>query len=125
MQLEWLKKKAVSTLSLHERRALVDRENREIPLSWQTWLLGLNRTGLYYVPVPLSQEELLLRRWIDEIHTGQPCYGSRRMQAVLSQAGLTVSRKRVQLLMRDMGILSIYPGPKLSGGDENPKSPTY
>ena len=102
----------------------MDRENRDFPLSWQTRLPGLNRTGLYYVPAPLSKEELLLRRWIDEIHTGQPCYGSRRMQAVLSQAGLTVSRKRIQRLMRDMGILAIYPGPKLSGGgDESPRFP--
>ncbi len=101
----------------------MDWENKDFPLSRQAWLLGLNRTGLYYVAAPLSKEELLLRRWIDEIHTGQPCYGSRRMQAVLSQAGLTVSRKRIQRLMRDMGILSIYPGPKLSGGGESPKFP--
>ena len=101
----------------------MDWENKDFPLSRQAWLLGLNRTGLYYVAAPLSKEELLLRRWIDEIHTGQPCYGSRRMQAVLSQAGLTVSRKRIQRLMRDMGILAIYPGPKLSGGSESPKFP--
>ncbi len=101
----------------------MDWENKDFPLSWQAWLLGLNRTGLYYVPGPLSEEELLLRRRIDEIHTDQPCYGSRRVQAVLSRGGLPVSRKRIQRLMRDMGILAIYPGPKLSAGDESPKFP--
>ena len=113
----------MSTLSLHERRALVDWEEKEIPLSWQAWLLGLNRSGLYYGPAPLSEEELLLRRRIDEINTLHPCYGSRRMRAVLSRGGLSVSRKRIQRLMRDMGILAIYPGPKLSGGSESPKFP--
>ena len=117
------KKNAVSTLSLHERRALVDREDCDLPLSWQAWLLGLNRTGLYYVPKPLSEEELLLRRRIDEINTDQPCYGSRRIGAILAREGLRASRKRVQRLMRDMGILAIYPGPKLSAGDESPKFP--
>lgn len=101
----------------------MDWENKDFPLSWQAWLLGLNRTGLYYVPGPLSEEELLLRRRIDEIHTDQPCYGSRRVQAVLSRGGLPVSRKRIQRLMRDMGILAIYPGLKLSAGDESPKFP--
>lgn len=110
-------------LSLHERRALVDWENREIPLSWQAWLLELNRTGLYYVPAPLSGEELLLRRKIDEIHTSYPCYGSRRIQVLLSREGLRISRKRVQRLMRDMGIMAIYPTPKLSSGKENRKFP--
>ena len=117
------KKNAVSTLSLNERRALIDWESKDLPLSWQAWLLGLNRTGLYYVPEPLSKEELLLRRRIDEIHTDQPCYGSRRIGAILSREGLGASRKRVQRLMRDMGIIAIYPGPKLSVGDESPKFP--
>ena len=101
----------------------MDWDEKEIPLSWQAWLLGLNRSGLYYVPAPLSEEELLLRRRIDEINTSHPCYGSRRMQAVLSRGGLSVSRKRIQRLMRDMGILAIYPAPKLSAGDESPKFP--
>ena len=104
MQLEWIKKMRCRLfLPVHERRALADREKKEIPLSWQAWLFGLNRIGLYYVPAPLSEEELLLRMRIDEIHTDQPCYGSRRMQAVLSRGGLPVSRKRAQRLMRDMG----------------------
>ena len=77
----------------------------------------------YYVPKPLSEEELLLRRRIDEINTDQPCYGSRRIGAILAREGLRASRKRVQRLMRDMGILAIYPGPKLSAGDESPKFP--
>lgn len=101
----------------------MDWENREFPLSMQSELLGLNRVGLYYVPAPLSEEELLLRRRIDEIHTSYPCYGSRRMQAVLSRGGLTVSRKRVQRLMGDMGLMAIYPGPRLSAGGESPKFP--
>ena len=43
-----------------------------------------------------------------------PFYGSRRMAVVLRQQGYTVSRKRVQRLMRQLGLEAIYPKPRLS-----------
>lgn len=124
IQLEWFKKNVVSTRSLNERRALIDWENRQLSISTQAELLEINRTGLYYVTKPLSAEELELHKHIDINHTINPCYGSRRICAVLRNAGFVVSRKRIQRIMRDMGLLAIYPTPKgLSRGDENPKYP--
>lgn len=51
---------------------------------------------------------------IDEQYTRTPFYGSRRMRAVLVRRGYAVNRKRVQRLMRVMGLEAIYPKPHLS-----------
>ena len=53
-------------------------------------------------------------RLIDEQYTARPFYGSRRMAVWLGQQGEDVNRKRVQRLMRVMGLEAIYPKPRLS-----------
>lgn len=85
-----------------------------LPIKAQAELLGLNRSGLYYHPVPPSPEELALKRRIDEIYTAYPFYGSRRITAHLRREGLQVNRKAVQRHMQEMGIAGITPGPNLS-----------
>jgi putative transposase len=76
--------------------------------------LGLNRSSLYYEPVPETPENLRLMRRIDQEYTAHPFYGSRRMTAWLVGQGEAVNRKRVQRLMRLMGLEAIYPRPRLS-----------
>lgn len=51
-------------------------------------------------------------RLIDEQYLATPFYGSRRMAAWLECRGEPVNRKRVQRLMRIMGLEAIHPGPK-------------
>ena len=80
----------------------------------QCELLGLSRASLYYEPAPEADEDLRLMRLIDEQYTACPFYGSRRMAAWLVEQGEAVNRKRVQRLMRLMGLEVIYPKPKLS-----------
>lgn len=53
-------------------------------------------------------------RLIDERYTACPFYGSRRLTAWLLRRGEAVNRKRVQRLMRQMGLEAIYPKPRLS-----------
>jgi putative transposase len=53
-------------------------------------------------------------RRMDEPYTACPFYGSRRMTAWLVQQGEAVNRKRVQRLMRRMGLEAIYPKPRTS-----------
>jgi putative transposase len=53
-------------------------------------------------------------RLIDEQYTAQPVYGSRRMTIWLQGQGHVVNRKRVQRLMRLMGLEAVYPRPKRS-----------
>jgi putative transposase len=54
-------------------------------------------------------------RRIDEQYTRYPFYGSRRMAAWLASEGEVVNRKRVQRLMRLMGLEAIYPKPCTTG----------
>ena len=63
----------------------------------------------------MSDEDILIMRLIDEIYTRCPFYGSRRVTAQLSrdQGGLW-NRKRIQRLMRIMGIRGVAPGPDTS-----------
>jgi putative transposase len=80
----------------------------------QCELLGLSRSSLYYEPGGEAAEDLRLMRRIDEQYTARPFYGSRRMTAWLTEQGEEVNRKRVQRLMRVMGLEAIYPKPRLS-----------
>jgi len=78
----------------------------------QCELLGISRSGYYYEARGEAAEDLALKRLIDEQYLRTPFYGSRRMKVVLEGAGCEVNRKRVQRLMREMGIEAIYPKPK-------------
>jgi putative transposase len=80
----------------------------------QCELLGLNRATLYYEPAGETAANLRLMRRIDEEYTAHPFYGSRKMTVWLREHGESVNRKRVQRLMRLMGLEAIYPKPRLS-----------
>ncbi len=80
----------------------------------QCQLLGLSRSSLYYEAAPETPENLRLMRLLDEQYTRCPFYGSRRLTAWLVGEGEAVNRKRVQRLLRLMGLEAIYPKPKLS-----------
>ena len=85
-------------------------------MSRQCELLGLSRSSYYYDPVPESAENLTLMALIDREYTAHPFYGSRRMATWLQGEGCEVNRKRVQRLMRLMGLEAVYPKPRLSVG---------
>ena len=62
-------------------------------------------------------------RLLDQQYTQTPFYGTRRMTTYLNRLGYTINRKRVQRLMRKMGLEAIYPGPRLS--QKHPKHRIY
>jgi putative transposase len=93
---------------------LIEADHPVLSIRRQCALLGLSRASLYYQPVPETEEDLRLMRRIDEQYTACPFYGSRRMTNWLCEQGEAVNRKRVQRLMRLMGLEVIYPKPKLS-----------
>jgi putative transposase len=77
--------------------------------------VGLNRSSLYYEPVPVNAEDLRIQRLIDEEYTRSPFYGRRRMTEWLRQdMHEDINPKRVARLMRVMGLEAIYPKPHLS-----------
>ena len=91
----------------------------ELPLSRQCELAEVPRATVYRrltakLPQDAAPEDLLLCRLIDEEYTCRPFYGSRRMVVFLRTAGHVVNRKRVQRLMRSMGLAGMAPGPNTS-----------
>jgi putative transposase len=66
---------------------------------------------VYRLPRPANDDDLGLMRWHDELFTARPFLGSRRMAAMPKAEGLLVNRKRVQRLMRRMGIAALGPKP--------------
>jgi putative transposase len=91
----------------------------ELPLSRQCELAEVARATVYrrltaQIPQDANPEDLLLCGLIDEEYTRRPFYGSRRMVVFLRAAGHVVNRKRVQRLMRGMGLAGMAPGPNTS-----------
>jgi len=101
---------------------MIDKEDK-LPVTRQCEILDLNRSGIYYKPVPLSDADRELMRQIDEIHLNYPFYGSRNIRNDLWAKGHNVSRGKVRRLMRRMGIEALYVKPKLSWS--NPKPVKY
>ena len=98
---------------MRERRALVDGDD-PLPVVRQCRLLGISRSTAYYRPQGLSEDDLALMRQIDEIHLEFPFYGNRRIRDELRDRGHRINRKRVQRLMRLMGLVALYPKPRTS-----------
>ena len=92
------------------RREMVDREHPSLPIVGQCALLGVSRSSIYYRPQGASEEDLSLMREMDRQYLATPFYGSRRMKVWLERQGIAVSRKRVQRLMRVMGLRAISQG---------------
>ena len=84
----------------------------KLSVTRQSELLGLNRSGVYYTPRPLSAEDLKLMRRIDELHLEHPFYGARRLSRQLQREGIEVGRLHITSLMRRMGIEALYRRPR-------------
>lgn len=107
------------------RKGWVSRGEEGLALSRQCALAGVARSTWYrpLTVVHASDEELTLLAAIDEAYTHYPFYGSRRMRVYLQGVGYTVNRKRIQRLMRTLGLAGMAPGPNTSRAQ--PKHPVY
>ena len=101
-------------MSRERRRHMVDHQHPALSMGRQCALLGISRSSMYYRPRGTSTENLALMKAIDQQYLVTPFYGSRRMTVWLGRQGYSLSRKRVQRLMRTMGIAAIYRRPKTS-----------
>ncbi len=101
-------------MSAADRRALVERPGVDLSVRRQCALLNLARSGVYRPKPVIEAGDLALMRRIDELHLERPFYGSRRMTFELNKEGRGVNRKRVQRLMRVMGIEALVPRPGTS-----------
>lgn len=96
---------------------MIEPDNSKLPVGRQCELLNLPRSSYYrWLGGKRSEsaENLALMRLIDEAYTRLPFYGSRKMRDHLRRQGHNVNRKRVQRLMRLMGLRSVAPTPDTS-----------
>jgi putative transposase len=93
---------------------MIERPGKDLSVRRQCALLNLARSSIYRPKPAIGVDDLALMRRIDELHLELPFYGSRRMTFELNKEGRGVNRKRVQRLMRVMGIEALVPRPGTS-----------
>ena len=76
--------------------------------------MGLSRSSLYYQSRQMSDSDLALMRRLDELHLEYPFLGWRKLTRLLKDEGRPVCRRHVTMLMRCMGIETIYRKPRAS-----------
>lgn len=114
-------------MSITEKQSCIDPGHESLSTMRQCELIELPRSS-YYRPSFLSRESeknLALMRLIDEEYTKHPFYGTRKMRDYLRRQGYKVNRKRVQRLMRKMGLQSIAPKPNTSMSHPDHKKYPY
>lgn len=88
---------------------MIEPNHPKLSVKRQCELIGLSRSSYYRKESSESEENLKLMRLIDEEYTRHPFYGTRKIRDYLRRQGYKVNRKRVQRLMRLMGLSSIAP----------------
>jgi putative transposase len=99
-------------MSATDRRGLLLRDHETLSIRRQCKLLSVARSNVYRLPRPANDDDLLMMRLIDELFTAWPFLGSRRIAFMLRERGYSINRKRVQRLMRKMGIAALGPKPR-------------
>jgi putative transposase len=92
---------------------MINKEH-QLSITKQCHILELSRSGIYYMPHPVTDNDRELMCLIDKIHLEEPYLGSRGMKSALRMRGYMVGRIHVRTLMRKMGIEAIYKKPRLS-----------
>ena len=101
-------------MSAPDRGEMLDRADKALSIRRQCALLCVARSGVYRAKRPANDNDLILMRRIDELFMAYPFYGSRRMTLQLRSEGHDINRKRVQRIMRTMGIVALGPKPNTS-----------
>lgn len=94
-------------MSVPDRRAMLIHGDARLSVRRQCQLLGLARSGVYRPRRATNDNDLGLMRRLDELFTQWPFLGSRRLARMLREEGQSINRKRVQRLMRQMGIAAL------------------
>lgn len=108
--------KKSGTIAVSERKEWLERGHEKISLNRQCALLGLARSSYYYQPRPKNELNESLMRLLDEQYTRTPFYGVLRMRQYLVNQGYRVNHKRVVRLMKKLGLVALYPGPRKQKG---------
>ena len=92
---------------------MIDRTH-DLTITSQAKALNISRGTVYYLPRPVSEQDLRLMRELDELHLQHPFMGARMLRDQLARKSLTVGRRHVRTLMLKMGIEALCPQPGTS-----------
>ena len=115
----------LKSLDLSDKKDLVDSKLTTLSMTRQTKLLEINRSTLYYKPVPFSDSNLRILNQIDEIYVDNPDYGYRMIHRQLIEDGYTIGNNRVLKYMGILGIQALYPHKKKITSINNSEHPVY
>ncbi len=90
---------------------MIDRDH-DLPISKQAEALNISRGSVYYLPRPVSPNDLALMQRLDRLHLEFPFAGSRMLRGLLAAEGSKIGRRHVKTLMRRMGIEALYRRPR-------------
>ena len=112
-------------MTVTDKKKHIQPMHPQLSVQQQCELIGLSRSSYYREGVVDQEksENLEIMKIIDNEYTDHPFYGTRKMRDVLRRKGYRINRKRVQRLMRKMGIQSIAPKPNTSKA--NPQNKVY
>ena len=90
---------------------MIDRAH-DLPITRQAEALNISRGSVYYLPRPVSSDDLAIMRRLDRLHLEFPFAGSRMLRGLLAAEGCKIGRRHVKTLMRRMGIEALYRRPR-------------
>jgi len=93
----------LKSLDLLNKKSLIEFKHKEISVMRQCELIELNRSSLYYKPIPIMKEEdIKIMKRIDEIYSEISIYGYRRIHKQLKEEGFKIGHNKVHRLMNKM-----------------------
>ena len=111
---------------MRDRIELVEKNHPELSMRKQCELLGVARSSVDYQATPESEEDIRIKRLLDELYMVDPCLGSRRLVTVLKRNhGVEINRKRLQRLRREIGHEAIWCKPRTSIPDDGHRKYPY
>jgi putative transposase len=90
---------------------MIDREH-DLSITKQAQALNISRGSVYYLPRPVSANDLEVMRRLDRLHLQFPFAGSRMLRGLLAAEGCKIGRRHVKTLMKRMGIEALYRRPR-------------
>ena len=119
---DWAVGKLESLDSLNKKELVESKLN--ISITRQSELLGIARSGLYYVPV-MNKEEIAIKKQIQVIYDEIPIYGYCKVHRQLLEDGFNVSANTVHKYRQELGLRAVLAVKSLYTSKGNKEHPVH
>lgn len=101
----WMSKK-LKSLDSKRRQEIVEFKLSDISVTRQSKLLGIARSGLYYLP-KINKDEIAIKNHIQTIYNEIPMYGYLKVHKQLLEDGFSISPNTVQKYRQELGLKAV------------------